>query len=196
MEQAAARQAVLSTIAALRAQIATFHHLLVNDAAILTIALLNRVDVGGELLDLEFAPDLAKKLKANRLKLACAPEEIAAILVLFTGSCGNESVSALLAAPAIAERVAKVEGALKCTLLEKSQTQRWAMLPTKVAIGFCFHEPIGSRLPTMALEAVIGGVVKSDVRRLEDVHDEMSTSPLDPLSLSALAACIASVCVR
>lgn len=194
MEPTAARQTTISTVLALRAQIATFHHLSLFDASILTTALLNRVDVGGELLELEFAVDLARKLRANRPKLACAPEEIVQILSCCIGA-SNETAKDLLGKPVVARCVDQLETALRCTLLEKNQASRWKAPLVKLAIVFAFHEPVTSPLPLLALEAILGGVVKSDVRRLEDVHDAISTEPLDPLNLVGVVECVSHVCV-
>ena len=194
MEQATSRQAVVATVSAIRAQIAKFHHLSLSDQSILTICLLNRVDVGGELLELQFPTDLAKRLRANRSKLDCAPEEVVSILC-FCAAYSCDAAKTLLAAPAVAACVARLEGALRCTLLEKHPAQRWASPLVKVAMTLAFHEPVTSPLPVLALEALVGGIVKSDLRRLEDVHDALSGAPLDPLTMTALVECVASVCV-
>jgi hypothetical protein len=86
------------------------------------------------------------------------------------------------------ERVASIENALQCTLSESNNKKKWDLLPTRVAVVLCFQtvDP-----PYPALGTVFGSVVRSDIRRCDDVHSHQHDHPMDIITLSTVIEAVA-----
>lgn len=85
-------------------------------------------------------------------------------------------------------RVSAAERALACTLAETSGAAAWRRPFIRLATALAFE----GRLPPMAtLDAIFGAVVRSDQRRIDDLHFDASNGHPDAL---ALLQSIESVC--
>jgi hypothetical protein len=79
------------------------------------------------------------------------------------------------------EKRDRVGEALKCTLEEKGVAEVWKRVSVQLA---CVLAMYGTENPILKLDSVLGSVVRSDSRRVDDLHFECLGDPPDPFSLS------------
>ena len=89
------------------------------------------------------------------------------------------------------ERIAAIQTALSCTLLEDSAQRQWARDSTKLAVFLIFQSMFE---PVPILDLVFDSVIRSDARRVDDLHFECRSQGVPPLLLaSCLEACSGAV---
>ena len=79
------------------------------------------------------------------------------------------------------EKRDRVGEALKCTLEESGAAEVWRRPSSQLA---CVLAMYGTENPIVKLDSVLGSVVRSDSRRVDDLHFECLGDPPDPFSLS------------
>jgi len=79
------------------------------------------------------------------------------------------------------EKRDRVGEALKCTLEEKAVAEVWKRVSVQLA---CVLAMYGQENPILKLDSVLGSIVRSDSRRVEDLHFECLEDPPDPYPLS------------
>jgi hypothetical protein len=82
------------------------------------------------------------------------------------------------------DRRDKMEKALQCTVAENTCATAWQRPATQLAVVLALQ---CSQSPIAVLDSIFGSVVRSDVRRVDDVHFECLDETPDPYSfVSAL----------
>lgn len=163
----------------------------VSDVATSETALISSLQDYTELFEFIFPKLMAIRVLPFIQKLKLSNDELT--LLLFCASrrrrreaqtlCTDETIS-----PQI-ERVAK---ALQLTLNEPEPNKIWQNESTKLACLFAFHM---SENPINSLNTIFGSVVRSDIRRCEDLHDESCSEPLDTLSMCRVVECLSKIIV-
>jgi hypothetical protein len=106
--------------------------------------------------------------------MAVTPNEAAVLALLPPASPASApTLEGTLAQPSIAKLVGSIATALRCTLDEQEQRRRW-MLPTVrlAAVAAVYSEGTLARL-----HALLGNVVSSDERRIEDLIEDADGEP-------------------
>ena len=115
--------------------------------------------------------------------------EWCAIVARCCASRPNEMMLKVATAMDFRERVAAVEDALRCTLSESGNKRAWAQsLQTRVVAVLCFQT---SEPPYQALDAIFGSVVRSDLRKCEDLHSSQHDRPMDIITLATMVESVA-----
>lgn len=128
----------------------------------------------------------ARLVTKNATRIAMSLEEWVS---LFTGESFRQhrDVDSVCADSGFEETVTKIEKALKCSLDETRATEAWKRKSTRVAVFFALHmEDVES-----AVSASLGGLVKSDLRRLEDLRNEVEDEGSNELLLSTVILALA-----
>ena len=115
--------------------------------------------------------------------------EWCAVVARCCASRPNALMTKVATAVDFVERVAAVEDALRCTLSEEGNKRAWAhSLQTRVAAVLCFQT---SEPPYPALDAIFGSVVRSDLRKCEDLHSLQHERPMDIITLATVVESVA-----
>lgn len=75
---------------------------------------------------------------------------------------------------------ARLENALRHTIAEKEQSERWSKAPARLTSFIALHLDN----PDTALRSVLGNVVKADARRLDDLQNELDDAGAEVILLS------------
>jgi hypothetical protein len=87
----------------------------------------------------------------------------------------------------------KVVRALECTLAESASAELWKRPAVQNA---CLLSFFGVTSPVAALDAIFGSIVRSDIRRVEDLHFETTDNAADSVFLFNLAERVAKNVLR
>jgi hypothetical protein len=101
---------------------------------------------------------------------------------------GKSKAIQLSASNIFQERTERVEKALSCTFAEHSSRKLWEMPLVKVSSVLAFqlaHSPVG------CLEQIFGALVRSDLRRCDDLHEREAVDPVDTVVLGEMLECAA-----
>jgi hypothetical protein len=85
-------------------------------------------------------------------------------------------------------RAENVQNALSCTLAEPASKARWELPLVKVACVLAFQF---SHSPVASLEQIFGSLVRSDLRRCDDLHEREAADPMDTILLAEVLECAA-----
>ena len=127
------------------------------------------------LIETVLAPAQAAAAAAGRAEIAITVEEWTALVCAPT-SCAffDERLAA------------RLETALPCTLSEKGPSERWRKRPVRAACVLALYLEETEAL----LGAALGGMVRSDSRRLEELVAEVEDEQPDLLHVCDLAAAL------
>jgi len=172
--------------------IASVHDRPVSDTAVAEIALMSTIHKNADIIELKLTKSMAVSVLGKIDKIKPSLDEV--VLLLFCASRRNPTPTAsrLFENSAVVEHVKRVEGALQNTLKEAVPSSAWASQTTKLACVLAFHV---TSSPLDALNSIFGSIVRSDIRRSEDLHDSNSEVPLDSLELCRVVEALASVLV-
>ena len=82
------------------------------------------------------------------------------------------------------EKLQKLESAFRCTLLESIAAESWTRPSVKIACVVAMH---GKSSPVEALDSIFGtSLVRSDVRRVEELNFEFVAETPPPFELSII----------
>ena len=170
----------------------------VNDAVALSVALAAGCVEADELLEFLLEGQVRSAALAQRARLRLVDAQFQAIfasapIVLCRREAPLQRVAALFARPEAAALLRAVEQALVVTLLEAEPKARWERAPAvrlAAVLGVVRADD-----PTHAcLEAVLGGLVAADKRKVEDLKAEIEDDGLDILlvaeAVRVLVACV------
>lgn len=141
--------------------------------AVLASALAHHADV------LEFClPDrFARVATANLATLTPSTQETNFLVSRLPKRASAKVKAVKLASDtSFAERARSVEAALLCTLAEPAARSLWDRPLVKVAcvLAFQFAHP-----PVECLELIFGSLVRSDLRRCDDLHESEAARPME-----------------
>ena len=81
-----------------------------------------------------------------------------------------------------------IENALRCSLVEMSAQRAWKRPISKISCFVALHTESAEEL----IGCVLGGLVKADVRRLDDVRSEVEDATTDCMLLTRSVLALAS----
>jgi hypothetical protein len=133
-----------------------------------------------ELLGVLFAPKIARDALARKKHLSITEHEWNDLFGATSHATRDASLPALNAQPLFRETVRKLGIALRCTVCESTQSKMWERTWTKAACYVSLHMEPCEELIALS----IGGVVRADSRRLEDMRAEQEDLGIDSLLVS------------
>ena len=177
----------------IRARIGNGVSRLITDAEVLTIGLAASCGNSRELLEYLLDRHLSKELA--RLKthdIAVTLPEFQALFAAFR-PIRVDTVSAVLQDCAFKAFVSRLQTQLQCTVMERDQKAAWSMTPIRVLAYVAIHAEVDTE---ERVGCALGGVVRADLRRLEDLRASLEGEAMDVLSvgtsISALVRCLGS----
>lgn len=170
-----------------RERVARIHAIPVGDVEALIVGTCCYLGNCDDVIELVCSRSLASRVREHKNGLAISTDEFVAMLsvVAARGIEGSVASNELFR-----ERRTRVERAMLCTLTESAGKSAWSRAAVQVAtvVAFQSREP-----PFDALTALFGSVVRSDVRRCEDLHYAESTDAMDTVLCAALVEAIVGV---
>lgn len=186
MEQSSRRAAVL---APLRDRVASVVSQKLDDAGALQLALACALRESGDVIGFMFSSLVARQVRGSANKLALTRDEWQ---TLFGGAATPLRDGGLRVVQSAEFRtpLRQMATALRCTIAEQRQATVWAR-PWGQALA---HVAVHLGEPDVALESVLGVVVKADTRRLEELYNEIDDNGCDEMLMAsviiALSACV------
>lgn len=135
-------------------------------------------------------PDrLARAAASNLATLTPSHQEADFLVSRIPKRLSSKSRATKLASNDIFKEKAKnVEVSLSCTLAEAASKELWASPLVKVACVLAFQF---AHSPVPCLEQIFGSLVRSDLRRCDDLHEREAADPMDIVVLGELLECAA-----
>lgn len=156
-----------------------------TDAEVLTIALAASCHAPVNLLEGVCNRQIARELSRddNMKDTAVSLKEFQGLFSTLstTGVRVEECVSCTIENHAFKKFVSSFESDLKCTLMERDQKLAWAVPAVRVLVYVALHSEVDTE---ERVNCSIGGVVRADTRRLEDVRASLEDA-MDIYSLGA-----------
>ncbi len=164
-----------------------------GDDECVKIALASSLRAPAEVLEFMLSRQAAKKAVARCASLALTPDEFQALFAATAGTLpvlANRNSSTIASNGTFQQHVQKTTAALRCSLLETQQRAAWTRGLSQASCVLALHmHDYEDRLAD-----VLGGVVRADSRRLEDLATEIDESSVQTAMLSAtISALSASV---
>lgn len=140
--------------------------------AVLQISLLAGCNEAGALLDFSFDRALASELKKQAAAVAMTRREWATVFRGVTVAVGEANLG---------NSRASIESGLRCTLEEQDQKTRWARPVVQLLTYIALHsqEDVEEKISD-----VLGEIIRTDARRLEDVRTQLEQEGTNVLALS------------
>ena len=144
-----------------------------------------------EALGFIFSRQVARQAETSKTVLAITNEEWKHVFGADAPSL-RESCASLVFGDEFAQNRELVKVALRCTLGESAQSKNWSRATSQALVFLGLHmECTGSKL-----DAVLGGVVHADRRRVEELQARYDDEGTDVLVLSRLLISVCgSICV-
>lgn len=168
---------VAQTVGGLHVRIKRVWPIDVADDVVLTIGLCLALSGAKPTLELALSRRLEAAVAANSAAIAINAAEFTAVLVCVSKK--PHALGKLEKQPWFAQRTAKIERAMACTIAEAKTA--WARPSVRLACVLAFQ---ATEPPVSTLDLIFGSVVRSDVRRIDDLFCETGQPP-PPAELSA-----------
>ena len=184
MEQSKIRREVFSKIRNRAAAIVTQK---IDDSGALQLALCCSLRDPKLVTGFMFNRQLVREIQEKEKQIALTRDEFR---ILFSSSSApiRKTGLSVVNSREFQEAFLSVESALRCTITEPAQASVWASAWGR-AIAFV---SVHFRAPETALETVLGVVVRSDYRRLEELYDLIDDEGYDALLLSAVITALST----
>jgi hypothetical protein len=180
-------QVVAQAVLAVRARLRALWPVEVSDTTALVVGACATMRKADATIDLACERRLAPIVLKNLSSLAINAAEFTVLLktasIRTVGTLG-----ALAESEWFKTRKAGAEKALSCTLAEASGALLWAKPAVQLATVLSFQCSFDT---IQILDSVFGSVVRSDVRRVEDLHFETLESEPDPNAVCAALELVA-----
>jgi hypothetical protein len=177
----------------IRARIGNGVSRLITDVEVLTIGI--AASCGNAQALLEYLLDRHLSRELSRLRLLDIAISLPEFQALFTSfrPLRNEPVAAVLQDSAFKTFVSQLQTQLQCTVLERDQKAAWSLMPTRVLTYVAIHAEVDTE---ERVSCALGGVVRADLRRLEDLRASLEADAMDVMSvgssISAIVRCLSS----
>jgi len=146
----------------------------------------DRDDVFGVILN----NNLCRLVAPRADSLAVLPEEWAVLFGKDSTFTNEESLTKLTADERFTTLIDSISTALRCSLTEAGAKAAWQRAPSRLSCYIALHTDSTEEL----VSHVLGGLVRADTRRLDDVRstveDEATDCMLLAMSVIALANCV------
>ena len=180
---------VAQAVGAVRGRIRTLWPIETNDKLALFIGICVTFSNAKAVVELACSRHLAPIINSNLESISINSAEFSTIISYSAARGAN--IASIANTEWFCTRLARTEKALICTLAESSSAAAWQKPGVKLAVLLSFESAF-PLLPT--LDAILGAVVRSDARRIEDLHFECLDKTPDPTSVcEALEILCASV---
>lgn len=165
----------------LRGRIAGVSRLL-TDAEVLTIGLAASCQNAQALIEYLCDRNLARELSRLQLnEVAMTLQEFETVFASFR-PIRSDPVAGVLRNEAFKAFVRSVDTNLQCTIVERDQKAAWSQSPVKVLAYVSLHSEMDTE---ERVSCALGGVVRADLRRLEDLRASLEGEAMDVLSVGA-----------
>jgi hypothetical protein len=153
-----------------------------DDKQVLQLAIACGMREAEDVLGLLFPPNVAKAALKHQSVTALTANEWRALFGPEINPLRDGGITPVVQSAEFQQPIVAIGAALRCTVAETSQAQRWARAWNKALcyVATHLHNPGG------ALEAVIGTIVRSDSRRLEELHCTIDDEGCDTMLMSKL----------
>jgi hypothetical protein len=163
----------------------------ITDAEVLTVGLAASCVNARALIEYLMDRQLAKELvKLNLQDISITLPEFQALFAGFR-PVRPDSVAAVMQDDAFKSFVDQLQRQLQCTTQERDQKIAWGMAPIRVLTYVAIHAEMDTE---ERVGCAIGGVVRADMRRLEDLRASLEGESMDVmsvgLSIAALVRCL------
>ncbi len=183
MEDFQARQVVVQGI---RNRVAKVAGNWLSDSECVQIAIACACSDALDVLGVLFARHVTSQIAGQIRELAITGEEWAALFAHDVSHTRTQESSTAAGATMFKGECGKLSQALRSTIVETVQKAAWQRPVTRLAIyvGMHFenHED--------AVASVIGGLVRSDLRRLEDLRAEMEDRGVETMDLAQMVVAL------
>jgi hypothetical protein len=153
-----------------------------TDGEVLTIGLAASCQNAQALLDFLCDRHLARELSRQRLdNVAMTLNEFEALFSSFRPARSDLAAGAIHDS-AFKAFVTSVDQNLQCTIAERDQKAAWSQCPVKVLVYVALHAEMDTEERVCC---ALGGVVRADLRRLEDLRASFEGVNMDLLSVGA-----------
>jgi hypothetical protein len=146
----------------------------------------DRDDVFGVILN----NSLCKAVSSRADSLAVLPEEWATLFGKESTFTKEAPLSRIVTDDKFKELIGSISDALRCSLTEAGAKAAWQRAPSRLSCYLALHTDCTEEL----VSHVLGGLVRADTRRLDDVRstveDEATDCMLLSMSVIALANCV------
>lgn len=143
----------------------------------------------GDVVELICNKQLAKMVIANVAKIAPPPQDLS-ILLTYAAAKTHPKAGEIVKEPLFVEREKRVRHALQFTITEEAGSAMWERSMVKISCVLSFHMDAS---PVETLNAVFGSVVRSDLRRCEDLHESETKDHLDTVLAGDMVETVSDV---
>jgi hypothetical protein len=143
----------------------------------------------GDVVELICNKQLAKTVVANVAKIAPPPQDLSTLLT-FAAAKTHPKAGGIVKEPLFVEREKRVRHALQFTITEEAGSAIWERPMVKISCVLSFHMDVS---PLETLNTVFGSVVRSDLRRCEDLHESETRDHLDTILAGDMVETVSSV---
>lgn len=177
-DPASAAAHVAHAVIAVKTRLRKYWPIEITDSQALVIGLCGVLENSNTTIELACDNRLGRIVNANAKELAINHAEFA--LILKHLSVRGTALGGVEHSEWFCSLRTRVERALVCTLSETSVATLWTRPGVQLATVLVFQ----CRTPTItALDCILGSVVRSDSRRVDDLNYECLTETPDPASL-------------
>lgn len=148
-----------------------------SDLDVFQIAVVSACNTPSEIVEFVFDRTLAKELATQASRAAITRNEWTA---LFAGISGT-TATADAAVVHLGDQKRRIEGALAYTLQERDQAAKWSQPLAQLLVYVALH---ASEEVEEKVADVLGEVVRTDARRLEDLRTTMEAEGVDVIVLA------------
>lgn len=150
-----------------------------TDAEVLRFATASSLRCGMEAIEWMYSRSVQPMLMAVAGNCLMTPAEYNLFYGIASGTPSTNTLTKVCRTPSGAQRLGSIEKALMCTLKESAQSERWQSDATRCATAVAL-----SLIETDdALQLVIGDVIRTDKRRLDDVRADEDEVGSDVITL-------------
>lgn len=182
-------------MAAIRQRVLSVTSSRLSDKEILKVAIACADRDYSTLLDVICTRHTARECKKKYQEIAITHAEF---ICFFGRKKNNEFISAAGRATSVSELstdptfqnvCARIEASLPCTLQEKEPLQIWSQFASRMAVIVALHAEDDEH---KRLCSVLGTIVRTDARKIEDLKAQIDEEGADALLLSQALACLVS----
>lgn len=162
---------------------------LLTDAEVLTVGLAASCENAEALIEYVVDRQLAKELCRLRMHdVAITLSEFQALFTSFRPVRPELVAGVMLQDTSFKAFVEALQRQMQCTVLERDQKMAWGMAPVRVLTYVAFHAEADTE---ERVSCALGGVVRADMRRLEDLRASLEGDAMDVMSVgSSIAALV------
>lgn len=169
-----------AAVAGIRARVQEFVGSWLGDAEAVQVALACATREPADLLDYVTSKEAARRAKANAKVLGITPPELSALFGSSATPVKVAPISTVVVTPRFKIEATKIGTALRCTVAETGPSAAWARPCCRLACHYAMH----MQRHEEALHIALGGLVRADSRRLDDLRADVEDAGPDLMLLA------------